>query len=86
VQKVVEASAAAAAAAAAAKAATQGPAAAAAGAPAGDTTGSSGSGSGRGSITSPLDDAVRLLAGVRWAGLDQLEAASGRAKKLGVYR
>jgi hypothetical protein len=33
-----------------------------------------------------LDLSVRLLAGMRWAGLDQLDAASGKAKKLAVYR
>jgi hypothetical protein len=33
-----------------------------------------------------LDLSVRLLAGMRWAGLDQLEAARGKAKKLAVYR
>lgn len=33
-----------------------------------------------------LDLSVRLLAGMRWAGLDQLDAASGKTKKLAVYR
>lgn len=33
-----------------------------------------------------LDLSVRLLAGMRWAGLDQLDAAAGKAKKLAVYR
>lgn len=33
-----------------------------------------------------LDLSVQLLAGMRWAGLDQLDAASGKAKKLAVYR
>ena len=33
-----------------------------------------------------LDLSVRLLAGMGWAGLDQLDAASGKAKKLAVYR
>lgn len=33
-----------------------------------------------------LDLSVRLLAGMRWAGLDQLDAARGKAKKLVVYR
>jgi hypothetical protein len=27
-----------------------------------------------------------VLAGCRWAGLDQMDAASGTAKKLAVYR
>lgn len=33
-----------------------------------------------------LQLSVRLLAGMRWAGLDQLDAARGKAKKLAVYR
>jgi hypothetical protein len=33
-----------------------------------------------------LDLSVRLLAGMRWAGLEQLDAARGSAKKLAVYR
>lgn len=33
-----------------------------------------------------LDLSVRLLAGMRWAGLEQLDAARGGAKKLAVYR
>jgi hypothetical protein len=33
-----------------------------------------------------LELSVRLLAGMRWAGLDQLDAARGSAKKLAVYR
>lgn len=33
-----------------------------------------------------LDLSVRLLAGMRWAGLDQLDAAAGKARKLAVYR
>jgi hypothetical protein len=33
-----------------------------------------------------LDLSVRLLAGMRWAGQDQLDAARGKAKKLAVYR
>lgn len=35
---------------------------------------------------SPLDHAVHLLAGMRWDGLDKLDAASGVTKKLAVYR
>ncbi|WIA15375.1 hypothetical protein OEZ85_002037 [Tetradesmus obliquus] len=41
---------------------------------------------GRGEKKNPLDHAVQLLAGMRWAGLDQLDAAAGAAKKLAVYR
>lgn len=56
------------------------------------------SGAGGGSVTAKtleaaaasgvntLDLSVRLLAGMRWAGLDQLGAAAGKAKKLAVYR
>lgn len=34
----------------------------------------------------PLEHAVQLLAGMRSASLEQLEAVSGKAKKLAVYR
>lgn len=46
----------------------------------------SGISSGAGGDSNPLDSCVRLLAGTRWAGLDQLDAVNGKAKKLGVYR
>lgn len=52
--------------------------------PAGNTAG--GDAAASSSSVSPLDHAVQLLGGMRWDSLDQLEAASGKAKKLAVYR
>ncbi|KAF6256339.1 hypothetical protein COO60DRAFT_1461752 [Scenedesmus sp. NREL 46B-D3] len=58
------------------------------GSPAGSAKGAAAeAGAGAGSAGKhPLDHAVQLLAGMRWAGLDQLTAAAGTAKKLAVYR
>lgn len=45
----------------------------------------SGSGS-SGSDSNDLDRSVTLLAGMTWAGLDQLTAAGGKAKLIAVFR